>query len=67
MAWGYNGYGQLGDGTFDTRTAPVPVSGLVDVTALAGGDFHNLALLLDGTLMAWGYNNSGQLGNGTLD
>jgi alpha-tubulin suppressor-like RCC1 family protein len=66
MAWGYNGQGQLGDGTLINRTTPVPVSGLANVTALAGGGGHSLALLLDGTGMAWGFNDSGQLGDGTL-
>ena len=37
-AWGYNGYGQLGDGTYHSnRTTPLQVSGLSDVTAIAGG------------------------------
>jgi alpha-tubulin suppressor-like RCC1 family protein len=27
-SWGYNGYGQLGDGTFANRSLPGAVSGL---------------------------------------
>ena len=65
-AWGRNTFGQLGDGTTVVRTTPVPVSGLANVTALAGGDSHSLALLSDGTVMAWGFNGQGQLGDGTL-
>ena len=36
-AWGYNGYGQLGDGSTTNRLTPVPVSGLTGVVAIAGG------------------------------
>lgn len=74
-AWGYNGYGELGNGTtyhsHNTDSAPpVPVdtSGVLagrKVIAIAAGQSFNLALCHDGTLAAWGRNNSGQLGNGT--
>lgn len=65
-AWGYNWYGQFGNGTSTKSSAvPVQVSNLSDVTAIAVGGAHNLALKLDGTVWAWGYNWAGQLGNGT--
>ena len=41
------------------------VSGLTNVTAIAAGENHSLALKSDGTVWAWGQNNSGQLGDGT--
>jgi hypothetical protein len=33
------------------------------ISSLAAGQYHTLALCTDGTLVAWGYNNRGQLGN----
>ncbi len=75
MAWGLNGAGQLGIGTtagpescgweIPCSRTPVAVSGLDNVTAIATGGLHDLALLNDGTVMSWGYNLSGQLGDGT--
>lgn len=67
-AWGWNHFGQLGDGT--TRTwyppsAPVRVRGLGEVTAIAAGSSHSLALRKDGTVWAWGRNVDGELGDGT--
>jgi alpha-tubulin suppressor-like RCC1 family protein len=64
-AWGWNDYGQLGNGTKADSNVPVQVSGLTDVTAIAGGYFHSLALKSDGTVWAWGSNANGELGNGT--
>ena len=64
-AWGYNNYGQLGDGTTVNRTRPVQVSNLTGVIAVAGGQYHSLAVKSDGTVWAWGYNYYGQLGDGT--
>jgi alpha-tubulin suppressor-like RCC1 family protein len=66
-SWGYNYYGQLGDGTHTDRAVPVQVSGLTDVTAIAAGDCHTVALKNDGTVWAWGSNGNGQLGDGTTD
>jgi alpha-tubulin suppressor-like RCC1 family protein len=62
-AWGYNGSGQLGNGTTTLSRTPVAVSGLSNVVALAGGGEHSLALLGNATMMGWGANREGQLGN----
>ena len=67
-AWGYNGYGQLGNNSTIDSSVPVAVNtaGLLagkTVVAIAGGGYHALALCSDGTLAAWGYNGNGQLGN----
>jgi alpha-tubulin suppressor-like RCC1 family protein len=66
MAWGENGLGELGNGTTkEDSDVPVAVSGLSEVTAIAAGGSHGLALLRNGTVVAWGYNAFGQLGDGT--
>jgi len=44
-AWGLNGYGELGDGTYTNRPTPVQVSGLTGVLAIGAGGFHSLAIL----------------------
>lgn len=64
-AWGYNGSGQLGNGTTTLSRVPGAVAGLSEVTAVAAGGEHSLALLANGTVRAWGNNSEGQLGNGT--
>ncbi|MGO8669787.1 MAG: RCC1 domain-containing protein [Capsulimonadaceae bacterium] len=66
-AWGFNMFGQLGNGTTDetNNPCPAPVEGLTNVVGIAGGGVHSLAVRVDGTAWAWGCNSSGQLGNGT--
>jgi Regulator of chromosome condensation (RCC1) repeat len=70
-AWGYNDDGQLGNGTasFGANPTPVPVMGLsgVNVTAVAGGADHSLAVTNTGAVYAWGANGAGELGNGNTN
>jgi len=69
-AMGYNGFGQLGDGT---KSPNAPNSGTnrpeeivpSNVTAIAAGSYHSLFLKSDGSLWAMGNNTYGQLGDGT--
>ena len=68
-AWGFNNYGQLGNGNTSNRNTPVIVkkpAGVSDdftyVQVSAGTD-HSLAVGSDGYAYAWGNNNNGQLGN----
>jgi|GEM_PF-1017343 len=66
QCWGYNAFGQLGDGTTLSRTTPVEVSGLISgVVSLAAGYSHTCALMGYGGVKCWGYNYAGQLGDGT--
>ncbi|MBL8521835.1 MAG: choice-of-anchor D domain-containing protein, partial [Betaproteobacteria bacterium] len=70
-AWGSNVDGQIGQGSTATvqYAAPTQVKGvggggfLTGVVAITSGGRHNLAVLVDGSVVAWGNNASGQLGN----
>ncbi len=63
--WGWNDFGQVGDGTTVLRRRPVQVAGLTGVKAIAAGPYASMALKHDGTVWAWGFNGFGQLGDGT--
>lgn len=64
-AWGYNWYGQLGDGTTSGTTFPIQIGTATDWASVSAGGTHSVAIKTDGTLWAWGGNYWGQLGDGT--
>ncbi|WP_369147528.1 hypothetical protein [Streptomyces sp. R44] len=62
-AWGYNGNGQIGDGTTTPRPGPVFVNDVYDAVSVAAGIYHSVAALSTGSVTAWGYGDA--LGDGT--
>ncbi|GIW53238.1 MAG: hypothetical protein KatS3mg081_2593 [Gemmatimonadales bacterium] len=63
--WGYNGRGQLGDGTTVAKGSPVAVSTNLVFDEIQAGGWHTCALTTAGVAHCWGQNNAGQMGDGT--
>jgi alpha-tubulin suppressor-like RCC1 family protein len=62
--WGFNEFGELGDGTTNERDTPVAVSAIRGATAITAGN-ATCALLAGGSIDCWGGNGYGELGDGT--
>ena len=69
-SWGWNAFGQLGNGTTNDSWVPAQTGltatpPLTNVVKLGGRPYFTLAEKADGTVWAWGMNQFGQMGNGT--
>jgi len=63
-AWGEGDVGEIGNGQWADSSQPLLVSGLTNISAIASGGYHSLAIS-NGFVWAWGFNWDGELGNGT--
>jgi alpha-tubulin suppressor-like RCC1 family protein len=61
--WGQNVHAQLGDGTFQARSAPTQVGTGVVWELVAAGSHHSCGIRA-GALYCWGENALGQTGTG---
>jgi len=62
--WGFNYYGQLGDGTRNDSAVPVEVGGALSgktVTSI-GGSGHTTCAIAENKIYCWGYNYYGSAG-----
>jgi alpha-tubulin suppressor-like RCC1 family protein len=66
FCWGYNAYGQLGNGTTTNSATPVPVSGGLAFAAVSAGYSYTCGIATTGAAYCWGTDDgTGALGNGT--
>ena len=71
LAWGWNNWAELGDGSKTRRDTPVWVAPALNAKKIVGGGTGDwgdwtLALATDGSVWSWGNNVEGQLGYGTF-
>jgi alpha-tubulin suppressor-like RCC1 family protein len=66
--WGYNYYGELGDGSAlgdAGHLTPVAVTGGLVLTSVSAGQPHSCGVTTAARAYCWGADNAGQLGDGS--
>ena len=63
--WGWNGGGEVGDGTRDMRTEPVAVGGPLRFAQVTTSYQQACAISTEGDAYCWGHNSMGEAGDGT--
>ncbi|CAM6031855.1 unnamed protein product, partial [Sphagnum compactum] len=63
-AWGWNQFGEVGDGSNDIQLIPIKLNAFNDekVIQISCGYLHSMARTQSGRVFSWGRNNFGQLG-----
>jgi alpha-tubulin suppressor-like RCC1 family protein len=64
FCWGYNVFGQVGDGTTTDRNLPTREATSAAWNEVSVGRVHSCAIASGGALYCWG-NNGGRFGNGS--
>lgn len=65
VGWGESSFTPLGDSAQTMQSStPIAIEGLSDITDVAIGRYHQLAVREDGRVLGWGYNYNGQMGTG---
>jgi alpha-tubulin suppressor-like RCC1 family protein len=63
--WGYNGHGQLGNGSMTTSSTPVAVGGGLRFVSVSVSGEHSCGVTTAGVAYCWGSNLHGELGDGS--
>ncbi|WP_284349942.1 Ig-like domain-containing protein [Roseisolibacter agri] len=63
--WGYNGWGNLGNGSSVTSPTPVAVAGGHTFKSISLGGQHSCGVTTDDKVYCWGFNQSSEFGNNT--
>ena len=63
--WGFNFYGEIGDGTTTDRHSSKRIGTAGVWAAASGGGYHTCAITTGKALYCWGHNANGQVGDGT--
>jgi uncharacterized repeat protein (TIGR02543 family) len=73
LVWGYNVFGQLGDGTYVNKNMPTETTNIFNlaigetITNVSLSGFHGLATTSENRVFTWGNNEGGALGDGTTE
>ncbi len=63
--WGFNGGGQVGDGSTADRSTPNAVAGGFTFAQVTAAKNHSCGITTSGSMVCWGYSRYGQVGDGT--
>lgn len=62
-SWGYNSFGEVGNGREDNTLIPTLITLKFRIIDIACGSHHSLALTDTGKVYGWGHNDNGQVGH----
>ena len=67
--WGDNDFGQIGDGTWESKGSPITIQGFDNqdpIISISAGNAITCAVTSSGKVYCWGSNSLGAIGDGTV-